>query len=348
MLLNNRHGSVDSNSYRYGFQGQERDDEVKGEGNSYNYKYRMHDVRLGRFFATDPLSHKYPHNSTYAFSENRVIDGVELEGLEVVHSTTGAILDIPTMPELNKLNSKDYSFWRHNLLWEKSPEYRKVFDLADKGRILDEQEMDYAYGDDLNHDLYAVKISKLPNGFTSNDALFAHLRKKLNNFMDRDMETENQTSEDKWNSSDPVGTVMVFHDWRDDAPVLTTQASARHWIFTPVGTGLDWEHPLAGHRQFGLGADSKGNTYFYTSGVDMMWDIEDNSYNTNGLAAWLMFTFSKGAFFKVADKMWNEVMDNVVKYINENCGEAEKTHNFQRAMDWDDVDDEDKLDEKDK
>ena len=82
MLLNNRHGSVDSDAYRYGFQGQERDDEVKGEGNSYNYKYRMHDPRLGRFFAVDPLATKYPHNSPYAFSENRVLDGVELEGLE--------------------------------------------------------------------------------------------------------------------------------------------------------------------------------------------------------------------------------------------------------------------------
>ncbi len=44
----------------------------------------MHDPRVGRFFATDPLEAKYPHNSPYAFSENRVIDGVELEGLEVV------------------------------------------------------------------------------------------------------------------------------------------------------------------------------------------------------------------------------------------------------------------------
>lgn len=35
-----------------------------------------------RFFAIDPLSPEYPHNSPYAFSENRVIDGVELEGLE--------------------------------------------------------------------------------------------------------------------------------------------------------------------------------------------------------------------------------------------------------------------------
>ena len=72
-----------SDNYRYGFQGQEKDDEIKGDkGNSLNYTFRMHDPRVGRFFAVDPLASKYPHNSTYAFSENRVIDGVELEGLE--------------------------------------------------------------------------------------------------------------------------------------------------------------------------------------------------------------------------------------------------------------------------
>ncbi|NRA12054.1 MAG: hypothetical protein HRT57_08895, partial [Crocinitomicaceae bacterium] len=82
MVMPNRNAST--GSYRYGFQGQEKDDEVKGEGNSINYKYRMHDPRVGRFFAVDPLASKYPHNSPYAFSENRVIDGIELEGLEVV------------------------------------------------------------------------------------------------------------------------------------------------------------------------------------------------------------------------------------------------------------------------
>ncbi|MEX2380164.1 MAG: hypothetical protein WD530_05440, partial [Vicingaceae bacterium] len=74
--------TVESDSYRYGFQGQEKDDKVKGEGNSINYKFRMHDPRVGRFFAVDPLASSYPWNSPYAFSENRVIDGVELEGLE--------------------------------------------------------------------------------------------------------------------------------------------------------------------------------------------------------------------------------------------------------------------------
>lgn len=82
MLLPNRHGSVDSDSYRYGFQGQERDDEVKGEGNSYNYTFRMHDPRLMRFFATDPLAKEYPWFTPYQFSGNRLIDAIELEGLE--------------------------------------------------------------------------------------------------------------------------------------------------------------------------------------------------------------------------------------------------------------------------
>lgn len=72
----------DGNLHRYGFQGQEKDDEIKGEGNSVNYKYRMHDPRIGRFFSLDPLAPSYPGNSPYAFSENRVIDGAELEGLE--------------------------------------------------------------------------------------------------------------------------------------------------------------------------------------------------------------------------------------------------------------------------
>jgi hypothetical protein len=73
---------VYAEGYRYGFQNQEKDDEIKGAGNSVNYTFRMHDPRVGRFFAVDPLSPEYPWNSPYAFSENRVIDGVELEGLE--------------------------------------------------------------------------------------------------------------------------------------------------------------------------------------------------------------------------------------------------------------------------
>ncbi len=55
--------TTNTGGYRYGFQGLEKDDEIKGEGNSINYKYRMHDPRVGRFFAVDPLAGKFAWNS---------------------------------------------------------------------------------------------------------------------------------------------------------------------------------------------------------------------------------------------------------------------------------------------
>ncbi|GEM_PF-2646535 len=87
-----RHGTENTERYKFGFQGQLLDDDIKGDGNSSNYKYRMNDPRLGRFFALDPLASQYSYNSPYAFSENRVIDGVELEGLEFFFSNDGVLL----------------------------------------------------------------------------------------------------------------------------------------------------------------------------------------------------------------------------------------------------------------
>ena len=48
----------------------EADDELKGEGNSYDFGARMYDSRLGRWFAVDPDASKYPSWSPYAFSLN--------------------------------------------------------------------------------------------------------------------------------------------------------------------------------------------------------------------------------------------------------------------------------------
>jgi RHS repeat-associated protein len=68
--------------YRFGFNGQEKDDEIKGSGNSYDFLFRIYDPRLGKFLSVDPLEREYPWNSPYAFAENRVIDGRDLEGKE--------------------------------------------------------------------------------------------------------------------------------------------------------------------------------------------------------------------------------------------------------------------------
>lgn len=65
------------------FQGQEK--QAGFDLGWYHFKYRMHDPAIGRFGMVDPLADKYSYNSTYAFSENRLIDGIELEGLEYLN-----------------------------------------------------------------------------------------------------------------------------------------------------------------------------------------------------------------------------------------------------------------------
>ena len=42
--------------YRYGFNGMEKDDEVKGEGNSYTTEFRQYDSRIGRWLSIDPMA----------------------------------------------------------------------------------------------------------------------------------------------------------------------------------------------------------------------------------------------------------------------------------------------------
>jgi|GEM_PF-1031666 len=71
-----------SGGYRYGFNGKENDNEVKGEGNSQDYGMRIYDGRIGKFLSVDPITSKYPYLTPYQFASNRPIDGIDLDGLE--------------------------------------------------------------------------------------------------------------------------------------------------------------------------------------------------------------------------------------------------------------------------
>jgi RHS repeat-associated protein len=60
--------------YRYGFNGMERDDEIKGNGNSYDFGARIYDSRIGRWLALDPLMKDFPSHTPYmAFGNNPII-----------------------------------------------------------------------------------------------------------------------------------------------------------------------------------------------------------------------------------------------------------------------------------
>jgi len=69
--------SAISSPLNYKFQEQELQ-----ETGFYSFKWRNYDPTIGRFFNVDPLSEKYAYQSHYNFSENRVVNSREIEGLE--------------------------------------------------------------------------------------------------------------------------------------------------------------------------------------------------------------------------------------------------------------------------
>ncbi|MCX6180978.1 MAG: hypothetical protein NT150_03495, partial [Bacteroidetes bacterium] len=69
-----------TNTRIYGFEGQRIDDELFN--GAYAMEYRVHNPQIGRFLSTDPREPEYPWNSAYAFAENKVINGIDLEGAE--------------------------------------------------------------------------------------------------------------------------------------------------------------------------------------------------------------------------------------------------------------------------
>ena len=73
---------MSAREYRYGFNGKENDNEIKGEGNQQDYGMRVYDPRAGKFLSVDPLTQKFPWYSTYQFAGNKPIIAIDLDGGE--------------------------------------------------------------------------------------------------------------------------------------------------------------------------------------------------------------------------------------------------------------------------
>jgi RHS repeat-associated protein len=74
--------TVESEVYRFGFNGMEKDDEVKGDGNSYDFGARMLDCRIGRWLKTDAKMSKYPGYSPFHFGYDNPIITIDADGNE--------------------------------------------------------------------------------------------------------------------------------------------------------------------------------------------------------------------------------------------------------------------------
>ncbi len=68
--------------YRYGFNGKEKSDEIEGDGNIYDYGFRIYNPRIGKFLSVDPLTKEYAWYTPYQFAGNKPIKYIDLDGKE--------------------------------------------------------------------------------------------------------------------------------------------------------------------------------------------------------------------------------------------------------------------------
>jgi RHS repeat-associated protein len=109
MVMPNRNGGE---GYRYGYQGSEKDDEVKGSGNSYTTHFRMLDPRIGRWMSIDPEAKRLPWHSPYvSMSDNPIIytdENGDLFGLDnLIGAAVGALIEVGTQMAVNSITGKD-------------------------------------------------------------------------------------------------------------------------------------------------------------------------------------------------------------------------------------------------
>ncbi len=110
-----------SDSYRFGFNGMEKDDEVHGAGNAYTTSWRGYDPRLGRWLSMDPKTSALPWESPYAFSGNNPIFGNDPEGdvcVPCIQFIIGFALDVVDQMANNLLDGKTVAqSWDKTSLW---------------------------------------------------------------------------------------------------------------------------------------------------------------------------------------------------------------------------------------
>ncbi len=83
-----------SGTYRFGFNGQEKDDEINGVGSSLNFGARILDTRIGKWYSIDPLQKTYPNLSPYCSMGNNPIRYVDSDGKKLFLSGAQSRIDI--------------------------------------------------------------------------------------------------------------------------------------------------------------------------------------------------------------------------------------------------------------
>ncbi|VEE09960.1 Uncharacterised protein [Chryseobacterium gleum] len=112
-----------------------------------------------------------------------------------------------------------------------------------------------------------------------------------------------------------AGGDFIARTTGDDGAVLESESSQDSWIFTTVFTPESDTQPFSGHRQFGIHKDKEGNYRFFARAIDRVWPKDFISF-WNGKECTVL------DYLNIADATWNNLMNNVSKFVNGNGGKT--------------------------
>jgi RHS repeat-associated protein len=157
--------TFNSNSYKYGFNGKEKDEEIKGDGDSYDFGARIYDNRLGRWWAMDPLQAKYPSLSPFSFVGNMPIIAIDPDGKVIKIISTDPEFRAKTFAQLQKLSNVQLVLLKNGIVCDANKVKDFPVDIVEQKGEVGAQNKDKAFSTGMIADLISnekvVKIDKL-------------------------------------------------------------------------------------------------------------------------------------------------------------------------------------------
>lgn len=175
-----RDRTVNSLGYRYGFNGQEKDDHIMGAGNLNTAKFWEYDTRLGRRWNIDPVDK--PWRSTYSVLENTPIwrvdpngddDFFNSQGMFIRSTKKGTAIRIVGVDGISKLSDINFN------------KVKDLTDLIKKLRIVSNVGTYYAHQINLN---YVIGVDKNPIALAHTNRTNVSLTTQQNGCLSTDLD----------------------------------------------------------------------------------------------------------------------------------------------------------------
>jgi hypothetical protein len=188
-----------------------------------------------------------------------------------------------------------------------------------------------SYSDDLNFDLYPVRITRFPRldgSEATPQTLIKYIRAHINELLDTSISNfhpyDPVNDGARWAAADPVKAVLKIDIFPDNAAVVVSKATPTGWIFTTIKTPDTGAHPVSGHRHFYIGKNEDGTYYFINKGVDM---------TSSGIAGLGVPVFGEYGYRK-AEGLWVSLQTKLTELMNANGGNARTEKRVSERIEW--------------